>query len=92
MNKLKQRIEDLECEKEINSKTPGYEELKRNHDLLTTKYFEKTKSWVFRENAKIPKNGTPVVLSRTTCLWIEVRYTCRADLDRLQSTSIIILN
>ena len=29
MNKLKQRIEKLDCKKEINSKAPGYEELKR---------------------------------------------------------------
>ena len=45
MNRLKQQIEDLDCEKEINSKTPGYEELKRTHDLFVIKHFEKQKSW-----------------------------------------------
>ena len=45
MNRFKQRIEDLDCEKEINSKTPGYEELKRTHDHFVIKHFEKQKSW-----------------------------------------------
>ena len=35
----------MECGKEINSKTPGYEELKQKHDLLVKKYFAKNRSW-----------------------------------------------
>ena len=45
MNKLKQRIENQNREKEINSQGPGYEELKRTHDLFVMKHFEKEKSW-----------------------------------------------
>ena len=45
MNRLKQRIDSQNCEREIHSKAPGYEELKRTHDLFVMKHFEKEKSW-----------------------------------------------
>ena len=45
MNRLKQRIDNQDCEKEIYSQAPGYEELKRTHDLFVMKHFEKKKSW-----------------------------------------------
>ena len=45
MNRLKQRIDNQNREKEIYSQAPGYEELKRTHDLFVMKHFEKKKSW-----------------------------------------------
>jgi len=45
INKLKQRIENQNREKEIYSQAPGYEELKRTHDLFVREHFEKEKSW-----------------------------------------------
>ncbi len=45
VNKLKQQIEKLECEKEICSKTPGYENLKKNYDILYQKYQARNRSW-----------------------------------------------
>ena len=45
MNKLKQRIDDQNREREIHSEAPGYEELKQTHDLFVMKHFEKEKSW-----------------------------------------------